>query len=118
MVINHHLWFAALPFSSKKLFMANKTGVATRLHTGIVNAGSFVALGAIIHFHAIPAIVLKPTDTIAPNIAAVTGDSVFLVGFETVGSSDVAVTGDAIHLGTFNMSRMGKEYAIRLARVN
>jgi hypothetical protein len=79
--MNHFLWLAVTICELYALFMANEAGVATRLHAGIMNAGCFMALGAIVHFHAIPGVVFEPADAMAPDVSAITGNPILFVGF-------------------------------------
>lgn len=99
--------------------MADKAGIAPGLHTGVMdNVITRMAFRAIVHLHAIPAIVLEPGDARSPYIPAVSGDAVFFVRFETVRCTDVTVAGYAVHFGTQDMGGVGKKDAIRLTGIN
>jgi hypothetical protein len=69
--------------------MANKASVTTGLHTGIMNAGCLVTLGAIVHLHSIPGMAFETADTVPPNITTVAGNPVLFVGLQTLGSADI-----------------------------
>ena len=51
--------------------MADEAAAFVCLDTRLADALSHMALGAIIHFHAVPGILFKATDVFAPDIAAV-----------------------------------------------
>jgi hypothetical protein len=38
-----------------------------------------MALGAVIHFHAVPGIALDAGDVFTPDVSAVTGNAIFLI---------------------------------------
>ena len=99
--------------------MANETGIATGLYARIVNdIEPGVAFGAIVHLHAIPAIVLQAGDTLSPYIPAIAGDAILLIRLKTVRGADMAVAGDAIQLSAKDVSSMRKKYAIRLTGID
>ncbi|VTR63960.1 hypothetical protein DESC_120052 [Desulfosarcina cetonica] len=99
--------------------MADKTGIAIGLNAGgMDDAGLLVALGTVIHLHAVPAVFLEPGDILAPDIPAVAGDAIVFVGTGAFRFADVAVAGDAIHLGAMNVGGMGKEDTVGLAGVS
>ena len=59
--------------------MAYEAAAFVCLDTRLADALSHMALSAIIHFHAVPGILFKPTDVFAPDIAAVEGNAILLV---------------------------------------
>ena len=61
-----------------RLFVANETGIPAGLHTGIVDTGGLMAFRAVVHFHAIPGIVLDSGNIVPPDVPAVTADAVSL----------------------------------------
>jgi hypothetical protein len=98
--------------------MTHKTGAFAGLNAILMDTQLDVALGAVIHLHPVPGVLLESGDVLAPDIPAVSCDSVFLVDLQGAGITDVAVAGFAVHFGRFDMGCMGKEDAVGLPGVD
>jgi hypothetical protein len=59
--------------------VADKAAAPQGLHAVLVDVFSHMALGAVIHFHAIPGIAFNAGDIFAPDIDTVSGNPVFLI---------------------------------------
>jgi len=89
------------------------------LETGTFAAHGLLVAGAtVVHLHAIPAVLLKASDVLAPDITAVAGDPVLFIGLEALGFADVAMTLGTLHLRRFHMGGVGEEDTIGLPGVN
>jgi hypothetical protein len=73
-----------------------------------------MTVGAVVHFHAIPGILLEPAYILSPDVPAVSGDPIFLVNPGFGGLTDVAVACDTVHFGHFDMRGMGEKYTLGL----
>ena len=80
--------------------MANKAGVI------FLFALLAVTFGAIVHLHAVPVMALPTGDISSPDIDAVTGEAVFLVGRQFAGFGVPAVTCPALDFSHFYMGYM------------
>lgn len=59
--------------------MTHKTAALEGLNTALIDVLFAMAFGAIIHFHAIPNVAFEAGNVFAPNITAVTGNSIFFI---------------------------------------
>ena len=59
--------------------VANKTAPPQGLNAVLINALSAVTFGAIIHFHAVPGVAFDTGYIPAPDINAITGDTVLFI---------------------------------------
>ena len=78
----------------------------------------FVTLGTVVHFHAVPGMLFKAPDVFPPDITAVAGNPVFLIGSGFGGISDMPVTGNTVHPSHFGVGGVGKEDAVRLPGID
>jgi hypothetical protein len=86
--------------------MTHETTASPRLNASLIDVLFLVALGTVVHLHAIPRISFPAGDISAPNVAAVTGDSVFLIDLQGFGLADMAVAGYTVHARFLNMRRV------------
>ena len=77
-----------------------------------------VAIGTVVHLHAIPGVLFETGDVPPPDVAAVTGDPVFLINPAGFRFADMSVTGDAVHFAHLEVRRVGEKDAVRLTRVD
>jgi hypothetical protein len=98
--------------------MTHKTGAFAGLNAILLDTKLDVALGAVVHLHPVPGVGLETRDVLAPDIPAVSCDTVLLVHLQGGGISDVAVAGFAVHSCGFDMGGVGKEDAVGLPRID
>ncbi len=68
---------------------------------------SFMAIGAVVHFHAQAVFGLaQPRYVVTPDVPAVAGQAIFLIGPAMVGLSHVAVAGPTFHVRPLDMGGM------------
>jgi hypothetical protein len=89
--------------------MAYKAGVVTFL------APFLVAIGAIIHLHAVPWILLVSQDVSPPDINTVPADPVHLVVRHGISGAEITVTDRTFHVAHLYMGDVGKIDAVGLA---
>ena len=106
------------PKSVNRLFVADQAATLGRLNAMLADSFPHVAFGTIVHLHAIPGVLFEPADVLAPDVAAVKGNTVLFVDRKLGRFTDVAVAGDAIHIAHLDMGHMGKIDALGLFGVN
>ena len=89
--------------------MAHKAGVVTFL------APFLVAIGAIIHLHAVPWIFLVSQDVSSPDINAVPADPVHLIVGHGISGAEITVADLAFHIAHLDMGYVRKINAVGLA---
>jgi len=98
--------------------MAHETSAFQRLDTVLIDIFPLVAFGAVIHFHAVPRILFKTGNIVAPDVPADAGDPVGLVRFKSFRFTDMPMAGDTVHFSHFDMRDMGEKHTIGLPGVD
>jgi hypothetical protein len=98
--------------------MTHKTAALERLDAVLIDILSYVALGAVVHLHAVPGIAFDARYVPAPNITTDAGNSIFLIDREALRFADMAVTGNTVHLGFDHMGGMGEKDTVLLPGVD
>ena len=79
-VINWRLTTHELVSFSTGLLVANETAAPKGLNAALIDVVAHMTFRAIIHFHSIPRIEFDPRDIFPPDIPAVTGNPIGLIG--------------------------------------
>src|SRR5512137_1801877 len=105
-------WVCSSRTVSPSSFVTDETAVLLGLHAAGGHVGLLVALGTVVHFHAVPGVALEAGDVLAPDVPAVSRDPVLLIGLEALGLADGAMAGDALHFARLHMGGMREEDAV------
>lgn len=84
---------------------------------GVVGAVFFMARGAVVHFHAIPRVLLETGNVPAPDVPAVLGEPIVLVRPGVLRLSNRPVARFTFQFRHLHVSGMGEKDTVRLARI-